>query len=58
VKIQIIGGKVGSVCKDKKFVDGTQQCFAEKIKTKTSNVHDSLKVMRSNSGYLLKSSLL
>ena len=30
----------------------------KKIKTKKSNVHDSLKVMGSNPGYLLKSSLL
>ena len=43
VKIQIKGGKVGLKCKGK---------------TKKSNAHDSLKVMRSNPGYLLKSSLL
>ena len=32
--------------------------FVEKIKTKHSNVHDSLKVMRSIPGYQFKSSLL
>jgi hypothetical protein len=59
-----MGGKVGLRCKhcralstnllDKRFDDSNQQCFAEKIKTKKSNVHDSLKVMRLNPGYLLK----
>ena len=69
VKIQITGGKVGLSCKgktliamstvlDKKFVDNAHQCCADKNKTKNSNVHDSLKEMGSNPGYLLKSSLL
>ena len=62
-----MGGKVGLRCKgktlptkvlDKKFVDNAQQCLSEKDKTKNSNVHDSLKVMGSNPGYLLKFFLL
>jgi hypothetical protein len=50
VKIQIMGGKVGLRCKSKTLL--------KKIKTKNSNVHDSLKVMGLNPVYLLKSSLL
>ena len=33
-------------------------CLTKKNKNKILNAHDSLKVMRSNPGYLLKSSLL
>ena len=36
---------------------GAQQCFG-KNKTKNSNIHDSLKVMKLNPGFVLKSSLL
>jgi hypothetical protein len=68
VKIQIMGGKVGLKCNcktllgvvnktflHKKVVDNVHQYLAKKIKTK--NVHNSLKVMESNPGYLLESSL-
>ena len=66
MNIQIVDGKVGKTLLgvvnkhfvQKRFVDNAQQCFAEKIKTNTSNVHNSLKVMGSNPGFLLKPSLL
>ena len=61
-----MGGKVGLKCKGKtllgvvnktflhkKVVDNVHQYLAKKIK----NVHNSLKVMESNPGYLLESSL-
>ena len=52
----ITGCCLQKIC-PKRCVDNAQQCFAEKINAKNSNVHDSLKVMGSNPGYLLKSSL-
>ena len=59
VKIQIMGGKVGLGCKGKTLLGAVNKLvLPKKIKTKNSNVYDSLKVMRSNPGYLLKSSLL
>ena len=67
VKIQIMGGKVGFMCKGKTLLSVVNKLFCPKrlltmpsnvlwkIKTKNSNVHD---VMGSNPGYLSKSSLL
>ena len=65
-KINLWAGKLGWGGKAKHcwalsticFVDSAQQCLAKEIKTTDANVHDSLKVMGSNPGYLLKSSLL
>jgi hypothetical protein len=45
VKIQIMGGKDGLRCKGKTLLG-----FAKQMKTKNSNVHNSLKVMGSNPG--------
>ena len=58
-----MGGKVGLRCKSKTLLEVvnkrfTLECFAGKNETKSSNVHDSLKVMGSNPVYLLKYSLL
>ena len=71
VKIQIMGRKVGLRCKSKKLLGFVNKLFRlkslltrpsnvlpKKIKTKNSNVHDSLKVMGWNPGYILKSSVL
>ena len=52
-------GKVGLRIKGKSLLVSTNFFKKPKIiKTKNSNVHNSLEVMRSNTGYLLKSSLL
>ena len=51
VKIQIMCGKLCLRCKAKTLL-------GKEIKTKNSNVHNSLKVMGLNLGYLLKFSLL
>ena len=42
----------------KSLLTMTSNVLPKKIRTKNSNVHDSLKVMEWNPGYLLKFSLL
>ena len=48
-----MGGKVGLRYKGKTLLTMLSNVLPTKIKTKNSNVHNSLKVMEWNPGYLL-----
>ena len=54
--VKIMGRKVGLRCKGKTLLGVVNILFC--IKTKKSNVHNFLKVMGSNPGYLFKASLI